>query len=164
MKAMEDLLWEEGVLTSDIELDTVLDVDSNPQVVQKFAKAMAYLEDFTKLNPDLASIQFHKNDWKALRGVLHGVVSGFNIDDIEVWANGVRNNAEKAKLMHRIIQQFSKPEMLDSANCPRGLRQCFLDAAGENFSIINWIPCSKTIENIQAQLDSKYGAIPKLGL
>jgi hypothetical protein len=125
--------------------------------LQRSACGQSYARAFNALNPRLSAIQADWDNWKHLRGFLHGVTSGFNEDDINEWIHGRTDAYECDPLRNRIAAQFYRnPE---KSWYPESLREKFNDRARIYSPLllahIHWIPCTKTIRRINEQLDAK---------
>ncbi len=168
MKAVESELWQQNILTLNIDRKTLLTNElaaTYPVIATRFRKAKGYARVFNALNPQLETIQFDKNSWRHLRGFLHGVVSGFNTDDIAAWIDKTLNNHEETNaLKERIIQQYNTAA--SKSWYPLTLRKEFDRLAQEGIyhnritlAGIQWEPCPKTIQNIHSQLDKKHAPL-----
>jgi len=122
----------------------------------RLEKGRRYAEIFNTLNPDLRRVQTDWDNWKHLRGFIHGATSGFNADDINEWIHGRVDAFECDLIRKRIFAEFQK----DPAQSwyPDNLREKFSSHANPPALLLaqlNWIPCTKTILRINEQLDLK---------
>lgn len=165
MSETEASLWDNGILDCHIDLQ----LRRRSGVASLFNQAADYADAFTALNPDLKSVSFNRDLWRDMRGFIHGVVSGFNLDDITLWVKDDFCEKERArklteKLHGRIIAEYHKP--LEKSRYPQELRMAFMKQqqirilSDRELSCVRWAPHSRTVEKISRQLDAKWGASP----
>ena len=163
LKTMEARLWHEGLLNHDFPLDTTLTPVTavrSPAIAEAFARAQYYADIFIALNPRLAAVTFDSANWDSLRGFIHGVVSGFNEDDLQSWIDKTIDYNLIDSLRHRIADEFRKAA--GESIYPQALRRHFMDAAASGRDVhkidvayIYWAPSPATIAKITAAFDAR---------
>lgn len=154
----EKALWKNKVLElwEAFSLDTYLTseiAENHPEVAARFALASNIADAFILLNPDLRTVDFDRKHWHELRGFLHGVVSGFNTDDLQAWIDGTINYPLVSELQDYIREQFHAPE--SESVYPPQLRAQFNARAHEDNVYLDyevhgllWAPSEITVYRI----------------
>jgi hypothetical protein len=159
MLGVQDRLWRNVIYFDHDQNPSLAEAKAtgNTQKIYKFERGQRYARIFNHLNPALAAIPFDQEDWRHLRGFLHGVVSGFNADDIEDWIHNRTDRAGCEILRKRIAAQFYTPQQ--ESWYPQHLREKFQSRATPCQSLllaqISWLPGARTIQAINDQLDKK---------
>lgn len=126
-----------GVLSGGFDIYTILTpslAEQRPDIKETFQKAHEYVDIFKSLNPELGQIGIDPDNWEQVRGFVHGVVSGFNVHDVNAWVTQTLDYQLKDKLRERMMDFEGECEM-------------------------QWIPSPATIQKISKQLDARHGAI-----
>lgn len=160
MYETEQALWYNEILALNFPIETILTPELAAQrsdIADTFDRAHKIADTLRALNPALRDIDVDPANWGELRGFIHGVVSGFNTDDIQYWIKGGRRGADLDGLRDRIYNESrKKPE---ESWYPQSLTDKFngfAHAMGvDRIAFIYWVPCPKTIGRIHAQLDEK---------
>ncbi|HIF25140.1 MAG TPA: hypothetical protein EYQ41_03090 [Micavibrio sp.] len=165
MVAVEQAMWKSGLLElwDDCLLETRLTSDlaeQKPRIAERFALAENLADTFILLNPELRDVSFDRAHWYELRGFLHGVVSGFNPDDLQAWIDKTINYPLIDELQDYIRQEFYAPE--SQSTYPPSLRRYFNEkvAAGHPYvdyelHAVLWAPSEKTVYRIYDELEAR---------
>ena len=165
MAAVEQAMWKSGLLElwDDCLLETRLTSDlaeKNPKIAERFGLAENIADALILLNPELRDVSFDRAHWHELRGFLHGVVSGFNTDDLQAWIDKSINYPMIDELQDYIRQEFYAPEA--ESIYPTSLRRHFNAkvSAGHPYveyelHAVLWAPSERTIYRIFDELEAR---------
>jgi hypothetical protein len=119
--------------------------------------ANLYADMFINLNPELAVVDFDSADYESTRDFVHGIVSGFNIDDIKSFLSGNRHASQRDALADRLKAQLQKtPSWIPMVAEELSQHPIFNNVIPDGKTIIiQWMPSLKTIERINDQCDQK---------
>lgn len=97
-----------------------------------------------KLNPELVSqIQFNRNVPKELRDVVHGMVSGFNVDDINLFMKRATSGIDPNKLV------YTAEEVARDAFEAKIMQRLKIN------NPIQWVASEQTLEKIWQQVKDR---------
>ncbi|MDB5491215.1 MAG: hypothetical protein JWO78_1064 [Micavibrio sp.] len=100
---------------------------------QKLSVANAYATDLARLNPGIAAIRPDPENYEHTLAYIRGMTAGYNKDDIEFFLH---------------VPESIRKDIYD-------WQREFLEKAG--IVRLNWAPCPKTFEAINAQLSARLG-------
>jgi hypothetical protein len=152
---METQLWKEGAFSTSHGSNSASQHRTLPQY---------YADTFLKLNPELHAVELDRNDPYEVRHFIHGVVSGFNADDIKDWISRKPKHVdEKERLIDRFKAEFDKAASQSwYPSDYRDMVQLLLAYGVERSDStcpMSWMPSLHTIESIHRQCDEKDAAI-----